>query len=116
MTRTLLLCDCAGSQMVDAARIGSACGLNCSRVHTALCTQELAVAETAIAEGEVMQLLTSNDLETDEAAYLRVIESKQAEDGSVIYELFADGQPADPAMEVRVLDGEAEVLAERWPH
>ncbi len=50
-----------------------------------------------------------------DVAPVRVIESKQT-DGSVIYELFADGQPADPAMEVRVVDGAAEVLAERWPH
>ena len=45
----------------------------------------------------------------------RIIESTQT-DGSVIYELFADGQPAEPAMEVRVKDGAAEVLTERWPH
>ncbi|WP_372090025.1 polyprenyl synthetase family protein [Tistrella mobilis] len=38
----------------------------------------LSDASAVIAEGEVMQLLTSNDLETDEAAYLRVIESKTA--------------------------------------
>lgn len=40
--------------------------------------QILSDASAVIAEGEVMQLLTSNDLETDEAAYLRVIESKTA--------------------------------------
>ena len=45
----------------------------------------------------------------------RIIESRQM-DGSVIYELFAVGQPAEPAMEVRVRDGKAEVLTERWPH
>lgn len=45
----------------------------------------------------------------------RIIESRQMDD-SVIYELFADGQPAEPAMEVRVKNGEAEVLTERWPH
>ncbi|HWQ87847.1 hypothetical protein [Brevundimonas sp.] len=47
---------------------------------------------------------------------VRVIESTQAEDGAVIYELFADGQPATPALEVRVHDGRAEVLKEVWPH
>ena len=45
----------------------------------------------------------------------RVIESRQT-DGSVIYELFAAGQPAEPAMEVRLKDGRVEVLTERWPH
>ena len=46
---------------------------------------------------------------------VRVIESKQT-DGSVIYELFADGAPAKPSLEVRVVDGKAEVLKEEWKH
>jgi hypothetical protein len=45
----------------------------------------------------------------------RVIESTQT-DGSVIYELFAPGRKAEPAMEVRLKDGKAEVLGERWAH
>lgn len=47
---------------------------------------------------------------------VRVIESVQAADGAVIYELFADGQPAVPVLEVRVKDSRAEVLKEAWPH
>ena len=56
--------------------------------------------------------------ETARAGFVpvRVIESVQAEDGAVIYELFADGQPATPALEVRLADGRAEVLREAWPH
>jgi hypothetical protein len=46
---------------------------------------------------------------------VRVIESKQT-DGSVIYELFAEGAPAKPSLEVRVADGKAEVLKEEWKH
>lgn len=46
----------------------------------------------------------------------RVIESKQTEDGSVIYELFAPGRRDEPAMEIRVRGGKAEVLGERWAH
>jgi hypothetical protein len=45
----------------------------------------------------------------------RIIESRQT-DGSVIYELFAAGQTAEPAMEVRAKDGNAKVMTERWPH
>jgi hypothetical protein len=48
-------------------------------------------------------------------APVRVIESKES-DGSVIYELFADGKPVKPSLEVRVKDGKAEVLTEEWPH
>jgi octaprenyl-diphosphate synthase len=39
----------------------------------------LSQASSIIAEGEVMQLLTTCDLETDEAAYLRVIRAKTAQ-------------------------------------
>jgi hypothetical protein len=46
---------------------------------------------------------------------VRVIESTQT-DGSVIYELFAQGKPDKPALEVRVADGKAEVLKEEWMH
>ncbi len=38
----------------------------------------LSRASSIIAEGEVLQLMTTNDLETDEAAYLRVVDSKTA--------------------------------------
>ena len=47
---------------------------------------------------------------------VRIIESVQAEGGAVIYELFADGQPATPALEVRSHNGRTEVLKEVWPH
>ncbi len=43
MATKLILCDCEGSQPVDADRIGSACDVECSRTHTALCTRELGV-------------------------------------------------------------------------
>jgi hypothetical protein len=46
---------------------------------------------------------------------VRVIESTQV-DGSIIYELFAAGAPTKPSLEVRVRDGQAEVLEEEWMH
>ena len=56
--------------------------------------------------------------ETARAGFVpvRIIESVQAEDGAVIYELFAEGQPAVPALEVRAHEGRVEVLKEVWPH
>ncbi|MFN7164720.1 MAG: hypothetical protein ACK4P2_07860 [Hyphomonas sp.] len=46
----------------------------------------------------------------------RVIESTQT-DGTIIYELFAPGAPADPAMEIALgTEGDVRVLEERWPH
>lgn len=56
--------------------------------------------------------------ETARAGFVpvRVIESVQAADGAVIYELFAAGQPQTPALEVRSHGGRVEVLKEVWPH
>ncbi len=48
-------------------------------------------------------------------APVRVIESTE-DDGQVIYELFAEGQPKAPALEVSWKDGKAKVLTEAWPH
>ena len=47
---------------------------------------------------------------------VRIIESVQASDDFVIYELFAEGQAETPALEVRLADGKAERLKEAWPH
>lgn len=54
MVKSLILCDCDGSQPVDAGRIGAACGLTCSRVHGALCTREAESAAQAMAGGETL--------------------------------------------------------------
>lgn len=45
----------------------------------------------------------------------RIIESRQT-DGVVIYELFAPGASANPALEIRWTDDVATVLTTRWPH
>jgi hypothetical protein len=41
---------------------------------------------------------------------IRVIESRQPVDNSVVYELFAPGVTDAPSMEVRFMDGEAAVM------
>ena len=46
----LLLCDCAGTQALDPEAIGAATGLACSRVHSELCTGEIAHLAEALAE------------------------------------------------------------------
>ena len=48
-------------------------------------------------------------------APVRVIESTE-DDGQVIYELFAEGQPKAPSLEVSWKGGKAKVLTEAWPH
>lgn len=54
MAKRLILCDCSGTQPLDAAAIEAATGLACSKVHTALCTDQIAQAAEAIASGEAI--------------------------------------------------------------
>ena len=54
MSTKLLLCDCAGSMPLDVESIGSACDVECSKVHTALCTRELDAAAAAIQQGDTI--------------------------------------------------------------
>ncbi len=51
MTKKLILCDCLGSQSVDAEGIAQATGLACSKVHTALCLDQIESAAKVIAAG-----------------------------------------------------------------
>lgn len=50
----LILCDCSGSQKLNKKLLESATGLKCSRVHTALCTQELGDAAALIKGGDAI--------------------------------------------------------------
>jgi len=52
---------------------------------------------------------------TGGVAPARIIESVQ-QDGAAIFELFAAGQPLEPAIEVRWSNEQATLLTERWPH
>lgn len=54
MAKHLILCDCLGSQKIDAAKLSETTGLKCSRIHTALCTRETAAAAKAISAGDAV--------------------------------------------------------------
>lgn len=54
MAKHLILCDCLGSQRIDAKGIAAATGLKCSRVHSELCTTDLKSAATAIEAGDAL--------------------------------------------------------------
>ena len=54
MTKTIILCDCLGSQTLDVDGISKASGLPCSRIHSALCTDQIENAAQAIAGGDVI--------------------------------------------------------------
>ncbi|WP_170577460.1 4Fe-4S binding protein [Ruegeria arenilitoris] len=54
MGTKLILCDCAGTQDLEAGKIASACGIACSKVHTALCTAELETAASLMQDGDTV--------------------------------------------------------------
>ncbi|SLN28607.1 4Fe-4S binding protein [Ruegeria meonggei] len=54
MGTKIILCDCAGTQNLDADQIASACGVGCSKVHTALCTTELEKAASLMQDGDTV--------------------------------------------------------------
>ena len=54
MAKTLLVCDCLGSQKLNPEALGSACGMTCERAFTALCTTQIEHAAKAMADGDVM--------------------------------------------------------------
>lgn len=54
MAKSLIVCDCLGSQPVDRDAIEAGTGVKCSRVFNALCTKQSGDAADAIAGGEVM--------------------------------------------------------------
>lgn len=49
MPKTLILCDCMGSQSIDRDAIEKTCGLSCSKVHTSLCMDQIEQAAGLIA-------------------------------------------------------------------
>ena len=53
MSKTLLLCDCLGSQTVDATRLSAATDAACSGCYSSLCTTQIDVAAKAIQAGNV---------------------------------------------------------------
>jgi len=54
MAKSLILCDCAGSQPIDAAAVDQVGGIRCSRVHSALCTTQSDAAAKALAAGDTI--------------------------------------------------------------
>ncbi|AXI57127.1 (4Fe-4S)-binding protein [Sulfitobacter sp. JL08] len=54
MPKHLIICDCLGSQSIDADGLSNATGLSCSRLHTALCTTQIDLAAKAIESGDAI--------------------------------------------------------------
>lgn len=54
MSKTVLICDCLGSQRVDGVALSAATGLTCSRLHTSLCDRQIDLAAAAMTAGDVV--------------------------------------------------------------
>ncbi|MFT7595866.1 MAG: ferredoxin [Paracoccaceae bacterium] len=54
MDKSLILCDCAGTQSIAASALEHVPGITCSRIYTALCTTQVDAAAKALATGEVI--------------------------------------------------------------
>ena len=53
VAKPLILCDCAGSQQIDDARIAEWSGRPCSKVHSNLCTSQIELAAKLMQDGPV---------------------------------------------------------------
>lgn len=54
MHKSLILCNCLGTQDLNSDGLEAATGLRCSKVHSALCTGELEQAQAAIQGGDAI--------------------------------------------------------------
>lgn len=54
MVKSLILCDCMGTQAVNVDQISATCDVACSRIHTALCTTQIEDAAALIQSGDAV--------------------------------------------------------------
>jgi len=54
MAKTLMLCNCDGSQTLDANAIGEATDLKCSIIHNGLCTSGLDTLAKLMPDGDLI--------------------------------------------------------------
>lgn len=54
MSKRLILCDCLGSQSIDAKLVSEHCDVACSRVYTNLCGREISQAAGEIQKGDAI--------------------------------------------------------------
>jgi len=53
MTQKLVLCDCLGTQKLEADAIERGCGLSCTKPYTSLCTDQIDAAAKEMAQGDL---------------------------------------------------------------
>ena len=74
----LLLCDCEGTQTIDAAKLRSGC-----QIHSNLCRRQIDIAAAALSSGEAVTIACAQETATFEDLAAELQET-QAEDGGGI--------------------------------
>ncbi len=121
MTKTLMICDCLGTQTIDADALARDAGVSCSRMHTSLCQSEIGLAAKSIEAGNVMiacqqesqrftELAEDLDADVPEFVDIRDRAGWTADAGSTtakMVSLIADAALAQPSPKTRdvVSDG-----------
>ncbi|MFS4580816.1 4Fe-4S binding protein [Phaeobacter sp. C3_T13_0] len=54
MPKQLILCDCSGTQSIDTEALSHSTGLPCSKLYSALCTDEIEQAAAALGQGDAI--------------------------------------------------------------
>jgi len=111
MSKSLLLCDCLGSQKIDTAALEKATGLACGACHNSLCTDQIDIATAAIASGDVIVACQqearlfaeiADEIDAPEPVFVDIRDRAGWSDGSddttpKMAALVADAQLAHPA-------------------
>lgn len=111
MSKTLLLCDCLGSQSVDADALSEATGMGCSMVHTGLCTHQTEALAQAIATGETVVACAQETQLFEELAEDLGVEAPLALDLRDRAGWSEEGAQAGPKMAALVADALIEAPA-----
>lgn len=112
MTKTLLVCDCLGSQKVDADALSAATGMACAGCATALCNEQFDQAAKAMALGDVVIACQqeaarfgdlAEDIDAPEPLFVDIRDragwsADSAPVTAKMAALIADAQLAQPAM------------------
>ncbi|MDU8912435.1 4Fe-4S binding protein [Aestuariicoccus sp. MJ-SS9] len=113
MAKTVMVCDCLGSQTVDAEAIGAGSGQQVSRVYRALCQQDAEAAAKAIAAGDVIVACQQ------ESAFFEMLAEELGVDAPGFVDIrdragwSDEGAKAGPKMAALVTEGMLNVPAPR---
>lgn len=113
MSKKILLCDCLGSQSVNAETIASATGVSCSKIFTEACGAQIEDAAKLISQGEIIvacqqqsQLFSelAEEIDSTEPSYVDIRDRAG---------WTGDGQDPGPKMAALVAESNLASVAEK---